>query len=239
MSRLAAAGVGTVEIFLNTFSELEESYLKDLKTLLGESGVVSLHPFTSGLEPFLFFTDYDRRYCDGIELYKRYFQACAFLGARYLVFHGDRKDSAFEQALYFERFARLNDCAKTFGVELLQENVARCRSNSPAFVTAMRAYLRDKVGFVLDTKQCLRSGTTADEMLEAMGNCVQHVHISDSAPGFDCLPPGKGTFDFAGFYRKLKKNSYRGAVLIELYRQNYSDEEELLASFENLNKNFR
>ena len=177
VSRLAAAGIDTVEIFFNTFSELDPTFIAQLKKTLGEIEVVSIHPFTSGFEPFLFFTGYDRRYQDGIELYKRYYQACAALGARYLVFHGDRRESDFAQELYFERFAQLDSIARTFGVQLLQENVARCRSNSPAFLRAMREYLHQEVGFVLDTKQCLRSGTTAFEVLETMGGvCPTHSH---------------------------------------------------------------
>lgn len=234
VSRLAAAGIGTVEIFLNTFSELDPAYIVQLKQILGETEVVSVHPFTSGLEPFLFFTGYDRRYQDGIELYKRYYQACAALGARYLVFHGDRRESGFAQELYFERFAQLDSIARTFGVQLLQENVARCRSNSPAFLRAMREYLHQEVGFVLDTKQCLRSGTTAFEVLESMGACVRHVHISDSTPQFDCLPPGKGDFAFDRFVQTLEEIGFEGAVLIELYRQNYGEEQELLSSYQNL-----
>ena len=230
VSRLAAAGIDTVEIFFNTFSELDPTFIAQLKKSLGEIEVVSIHPFTSGFEPFLFFTGYDRRYQDGIELYKRYYQACAALGARYLVFHGDRRESDFAQELYFERFAQLDSIARTFGVQLLQENVARCRSNSPAFLRAMREYLHQEVGFVLDTKQCLRSGTTAFEVLETMGACVQQ---------FDCLPPGKGNFAFDRLVQKLEEIGYEGAVLIELYRQNYSDEQELLSSYQNLRSLFK
>ena len=60
VSRLAAAGIDTVEIFFNTFSELDPTFIAQLKKTLGEIEVVSIHPFTSGFEPFLFFTGYDR-----------------------------------------------------------------------------------------------------------------------------------------------------------------------------------
>ena len=48
LSALRGAGVETVEIFLNTFSELELSYTERLRSVLQDAGMraAALHPFT-------------------------------------------------------------------------------------------------------------------------------------------------------------------------------------------------
>ena len=44
-----------------------------------------VHPYTSFAEPNFFFSDYPRRFDDGLELYKQYFHASAEFGARFFV----------------------------------------------------------------------------------------------------------------------------------------------------------
>lgn len=63
-----------------------------------------------------------------------------------------------------------------------------------------------------------------------MGPALAHVHISDNAPGRDCLPPGQGSFDFPRLFAQLRELSYQGAVILELYRNNFKDPEELVRS---------
>ncbi len=55
--------------------------------------IVSLHPYSSGYEPFLLYSAYARRFEDGKALYTRFFEAAAELGASIVVMHGDRQDS--------------------------------------------------------------------------------------------------------------------------------------------------
>ena len=56
--RLQTAGVQYLELFFNTFSEIEPAYLKALKSQLDATGakVLAFHPFTSSMEPFFFST---------------------------------------------------------------------------------------------------------------------------------------------------------------------------------------
>ena len=97
LSALRGAGVETVEIFLNTFSELELSYTERLRSVLQDAGMraAALHPFTSGMETFFFASEYGGRLEDGLRIYRRYFEICRVLGIPRVVFHGDYSQTPF------------------------------------------------------------------------------------------------------------------------------------------------
>ncbi|MBQ9938674.1 MAG: sugar phosphate isomerase/epimerase [Oscillospiraceae bacterium] len=238
VGQIADWKISAAEVFVNTVSELERDFIKRIRRRFDEGGVkvTSLHPFTSGLEPLLFFSEYDRRFLDSVELYKRYFEAAAELGAKYFVLHGERKESVFDKRKGYERIALLDKAAKEFGIRVAQENVSRCRSAKPDYIREMREYLGGDVKFVLDLKQCIRSEVSVYDMLDAMGECVAHVHVSDSDEEHDCLPIGCGNFDFAKLFGKLQAQNYDGALVMELYRHNYGETEELRVAVEKLSK---
>ena len=231
---LVSHQVPYIEIFLNTFSELEVPFVKRLQEILkqGMTQVVSLHPFTSGMEPLLFFSNYKRRFEDGVCLYQHYFEFCNRIGAKYLIFHGAHKDVLCEDNLYFERFDKLNEYAKSAGIELLQENVARCKSRNIDFIQRMKKQLGDSVHFTLDTKQCIRSEVSPIEMLKVMGEQVRHIHFSDRKGQQDCLLPGEGDGKIFGLLPILKKQNYQGAVFIEVYRQSYQEYSEIIQGYQ-------
>ena len=69
-------------------------------------------------------------------------------------------------------------------------------------------------------------------MVRAMGSRICHVHISDHNDTQDCLPIGKGNYDLTGFLRNLRESfGFDGAVIQELYRNNYGDIGELLEGY--------
>ena len=236
--QLSGLNVQYIELFLNTFQELEKPYADVLRQSIEAAGmqVVSFHPFTSGMESFFFASAYDRRMEDGITLYRRLFESAAGYGAKVFVFHGDYKTSPFPFEKYCENFARLARAAQEYGLTLCQENVVRCKCGSLENIRRMRQLLGGQVHFALDLKQAIRSGEDIFEMCEAMGSSLAHVHISDSAPGRECLPPGQGSFDFARFFSQLEKLSYQGAVVIELYRGDFSNPDQLQQSVHFLKK---
>lgn len=231
LKKVVETGVPCTEIFINTFSELEPDYVKELKGILlcGCTEVVSFHPFTSYLEPSFFFGDYDRRFRDGMEMYKRFFNVAAELGARYFVMHGAYIHHPLAIRDYIERYYKLHKLANSFGIKLAQENVGRCMSRDPKLFREMAKAIPD-VNFVLDLKQIQRSDGTLEDFIDAMGNRIVHLHLSDSLVGMDCLPIGKGTFDFKGFFNTLVNLGYEGDAVLELYRSNYKDYNELVDS---------
>ncbi|HIQ58239.1 MAG TPA: sugar phosphate isomerase/epimerase [Candidatus Merdivicinus intestinavium] len=228
---LAAARIPAAEVFFNAPSELAPAFLRKLRDTLDAGGtrVVSVHPFTSGLEPLLFFSEYRRRFEDGVEMYRRFFEAAAFLGASYVVLHGDRKEGKLPREEYFARYRALDEAAREHGVRLVQENVGRCRGGSAEFLAAMRKALPEAL-FVLDLKQARRAGEDPLALLRLLGKAVAHVHMSGCGPEGDCLPLHRGCFRPEEFLAELKRQGFSGAAVMELYREGYGEYGELAES---------
>ena len=237
LAAVVEGGADCTEIFFNAFSELTPAFLGQLQTILagGRTQVVSIHPFTSGMEPMLFFGDYPRRMEDGLEMYKLYFQALATLGGRYLVLHGAYQKKTTSYAQYLEAYGRLDELAKSFGVRISQENVGRCMSSQPALFRALRQAFPDAC-FTLDLKQCLRCDYALEDFLDAMGPNLCHLHLSDADDRRDCLPVGEGSFDFASFLGRMHRAGYQGDGVLELYNHNYSQPDELWDSVRSIQK---
>lgn len=236
LDRLLALGFRHIEVFFNTESETALDYLRELKGKIEAAGasITSIHPYLSGTEPYLLFSQYERRYRDGLRQYERLFEAAAYLGAPYVVMHGDRREGVLPAEESIGRFEGVYDLGSTYGVTLLQENVVRFRSSDVAYIRQMRRQLGDKAHFVFDFKQCRRSGYTPAEVIDAMGDRVAHVHLSDGTAEKDCLPPGKGTADLRKVLSSLKQQGFDGAVILELYRTNFRKPEELWESMQHL-----
>jgi len=223
------------EVFFNSHSELETEYVKKLKSILGGTEALSIHPFTSGFETFMLFSDYERRADDLIEYYKRYFEAANILGADVLVLHGARRESNCSEGLYFERYNRLFEAGKSFGVTVAQENVARCKSGDIDFLRRMKKALPD-AKFTLDLKQGRRASTGSLELVKALGDSICHIHISDGDFANPCLAIGEGEENFGAFFKSLSDIGYDKGVILELYRWNFKEKQELSQSFQKLLK---
>ena len=229
--QLAVNGVGCVELFVNTHSELRKSFVHGLSKLMQRFDMTcpSVHPFTCEIEPLMFFSDYERRMTDAMEYYKLYFQFMNIVGADIFVFHGGKGDKGKEH--YCERYSKLYRLGKEFGVTVAVENVTRCQSRSSAFIRDISAILGGEFAFVLDTKQAIRAGETPMAFLDAAGKNVVHVHISDSGELGDCLPIGKGNFRFKPFFDKLNSLNPDANVILELYRSSFNSISDLISSY--------
>lgn len=230
-STLISMGFRTYEVFINTFSELREDYLKKFRMTADENGcrIYSVHPFTSGYENFLLFSSYERRFEDTLELYRNYFHACNVLGAELFVLHGRRSDkTSISDEEFFERYLRLFRLGRQFGVTVLQENVNLFSSDSPEFIRRMRRACGEECAFVLDIKQAVRGGVDPCEVCGAMGDKVRHIHINDNNTSSDCLLPGFGTMDYPKFLAQLKKTGFNGCLMTEVYRKSFNGSGDLL-----------
>ncbi|GHU81166.1 AP endonuclease [Clostridia bacterium] len=232
---LCALDIGATEIFINAASELTPDFIRELKKAADGGGVdiLSLHPYTSGFESLYFFSDYERRFRDGMELYKSYYEAANLLGAEIVVFHGAADHYSGGMERYCERFGLLAEDARRYGVDLCHENVSRCVGKAPGFFAAM-ARLLPGAEFVLDIKQAKRAGEDPMEFVDAMGAALRHVHFSDHDDSNFCLVPGKGTFNTAKFLSAIRKNGFDGGVIVELYRENFEDIVEIMAGYQQL-----
>ncbi|MDR2558345.1 MAG: sugar phosphate isomerase/epimerase [Oscillospiraceae bacterium] len=240
--RLAQQGFRNVEIFINCDMELENPVRAELLRVVREyeMNILSVHP-VPGWENFYLFSDYERRKLQFMNTYERYFEFMNELGAEIMVFHGSNKISRRSDELYIARFAELCALAGKYKITVAQENVAYCKSGSLDFLAKMKKELGAK--FTLDMKQALRSGYSPFQILEKLGENIVHIHASDNCgvlgsesfgDNSDCLPIGCGNFDFAGFFAKLKDFGYNKGIILELYRENFSDSAELKESVEKL-----
>lgn len=240
LDTLIGSGFRIVEIFFNSFSELEPEFLERLRRRISESSceVVSIHPFLSGIEPFLMFSNYERRFYDTVDFYEKFYKAAQFLGAKKLVLHGgtfpDRYKLSDEE--YCRRFEILAERGERFGVETLHENVNKFRASSPEFISAMREIIPNRAKFTLDIKQAVRSGQNPLEILRAMGSGLKHIHINDNTNDSDCVLPLCGTFDYTEFFNECRKIGYDGDFIIEVYRTNFNNVQELSESAVNLSR---
>lgn len=235
---LTALNFKTIEIFFNSFSELEPQFIDTVNNELNKNSctVASVHPFTSAFESFMFFSRYTRRFEDSVLYYDMFFRAAQQLGAKKLVLHGGRLEDAYKLSdeEYCRRFALISQQAKKFGIRLLHENVRGHRACSPEFITKMKRLIPQYAAFVLDIKQAIRSGCKPIELVKAMGGSLEHIHINDNTPDSDCLLPGFGYFDFLEFFKAVKDTGYDGEAIIEVYRANFENENDIKNSLEYL-----
>ncbi len=235
---LLEQGYRCFEVFINSFSEMERPFLSELKAMGEHYGAkfVSVHPFTSMYEKSLLFGSYPRRTEDGFAFYMKYMEAAAFLGAKHVVIHGI--GGHLEPKAYWERFGELYRRAASTGARPAQENVRWFPEADPAFMKGMREYLGDDCGFVLDVKQCRVTGYPIEDMIEAMGDKLKHVHLSDARGEKTCLLPGAGDFDMEGFRRQLERAGFDGSIVTEVYREVFGELDELGQSRAALEKAF-
>ncbi len=236
LETLGKLGVKTTEVFINSPSEMTLEYAKKLNFLRNEYGIkiMSLHPFSSFAETVMLFSEYEQRFTDTLEYYKNIFDVTASIGAEITVIHGSRLPGKISHAEYFERFARMIEEGRKFGITVAQENVNNHFSENPDFLKEMRSYLGDKFKTVFDVKQAKRAGFDPIEFAEEFAKNTVHVHLSDHKDGFDCLPPMTGDFDFAKLFDIMKAADYKGGYVIELYRHNFGTPDELIGSMNGL-----
>lgn len=232
LREIAQRGIKTAEIFFNCNTEFEGEIFGEITSIVNDYSmeISSVHPFSSPMETVYLFTDYDRRVDEIMDKYRRYFEAMNRLGAKIFVLHGALQSAKIDKPLYAERLYGLTRAGYEFGITVAQENVCYCKSHSVEFLTYLSEQLGEDAHFVLDIKQAVRSGISPFDIIDVLGKKIVHYHISDHRQGADCLPVGEGDFDFARFINTLESLDYNGALIVELYRENYNDYDQLIRS---------
>ena len=236
---IASQGVQLSEIFFNANCELQPPFIKQLREIKDEYGITlsSIHPTMSLAESFVLFSNYDRRFNEGIEAFKRYGEIAAELGAKYVIMHGGKYNGTMDNHGYFDRFARVSEVVRQNGATLLQENVVNFRAGSIDSLRDMSDYLGDDVNFCLDVKQSIRGGYSPYEVLTLLGPKIKHLHLSDHNEQHDCmLPCEEGNFDFKKFLSAATACGYAGDSVIEVYRSAFREPDELFLAHRNLLK---
>ena len=229
LTQLGEMGVHDAEIFFNARCEARGPILSEIDEIRRRYGISirAIHPFFTFAEPTLLFSRYRRRMQDGFDLYAELCEACHTLDCGILVLHGEKEPFALSDEEYIERFGLLAQKVQSEGIVLTQENVVRFRSQSPAFLRKMADGLGDLFRMTLDVKQAVRSGIDPLSLCREFADKTVHVHLSDHGEAGDCLPVGKGDFDFLTLFRILNEAGFSGDPVVELYRRCYQDPKEL------------
>lgn len=237
VDQIIQLGYRKAEIFLNSECEFAPDYIDALRSRLDFGGVevLSVHPYTSAIEALFFFTAYPRRADDALKLYERYFAMAERLGARYFTLHGDRNItggelSAIPKDLHIEVLSRMADIAAQYGITITQENVSWCASRSPEYIRMLRESLGERIGFTLDVKQARRAQVSIYDYLDAMGDRLLNIHISDHTEKNTCLLPGDGIMDYQQFAERLRQIGYNGALILEVYSTAFDDIRQIASS---------
>ena len=168
---------------------------------------------------------------------KRAIEATAEAGGKICVVHPDNHKSAEENA---ELYMSLLPFAKGCGVKLAAENMwnwnneaqiaapAAC-SDPKSFLAHLNAVNDDYLVACLDIGHAEMKGldTSAPEMIHALGNRLQALHIHDNDKIHDShKPPFTMDIDFHAVAKALKEIGYNGYLTLEAdsYMKDYSAE---------------
>ena len=232
IEKLCYNGVKDVEIFFNSPCELDDSFVDLLLQKKTEYGLnfISMHPFGSFTESFMFFSSYERRMQDYLPLYRRFFEVANKLGIHIFVVHGAQIPGSISDDEYCERYSRMIDIANEYDVIFAHENVVHYRSGKPEYLEMMKNNIGSRFRTVLDIKQARREGYSPYEFIDRLGDSICHVHLSDYSDEIDCLAPGKGNFDFTRLFQKFNSIGYKGDYIVELYSKSFDNEDEIYTS---------
>lgn len=235
LEAVALTGAKYTEVFFNTDSELDEEYVYRLKSIADENGiqVISVHPFTSAIETFMFWAKSDYKLADSIKYYEKYFRACQILGAKYVVIHGCHISSEYmDMKKYTEILNQLSRRAREYDVYICQENVVNFKCGYIDNLIEMKKYADEDIRYVFDIKQAVRAKQDIYRLIDFMGEKISHVHISDFNNMHNSLLPGTGVFDYSKMFDYISEKYNVNDVLIEVYNENITEEYGLSDSLE-------
>ena len=238
---LNGLGVPCAEVFLTSFSEYGKEFGGLLASKKGDLKINSVHALNTEFEPQLF-SAHPRVQTDAYAWAEKVLQAANALQAPYYTFHGTARIKRAARSGENDNFSKMIDgfqgivsaCEK-YGVKLCLENVEWATYNRVGVFDKLKKEL-PTLGGVLDIKQARISGYPYEDYLAEMGERLAYVHVSGyDGQGKMCLP-GKGTFDFDTLVKRLQDVGFDGALLIEVYTNDYGDERELKNSIDFLDE---
>ena len=163
---------------------------------------------------------------EGEALLRRALEISGILGAKICVIHQLKLVSPAENAVFFKR---LEPTARKAGVKIALENLwnwdgendcakkVAC-SNHESFLEYLKVLPEDLFVACVDTSHAGMKGldTSPVQMIDALGERVQALHLSDSDYRFDQhWMPYTMHYNFEEIIGALKRNGYRGDITFE------------------------
>ena len=174
---------------------------------------------------------------DSVSLYEKYFEACNYLGCKYVVIHGCfNKHKYMNMERYCHNLNVLSRKAREYGVYLSQENVYKYKCGYIENIKEFIQYADEDIKFTFDIKQAVKSRQSIYKILDLTKDRISHVHISDYKGSKHSLVPFTGSFNYERFFDYLKENTKAEAALVELYSPMIESEKQLLDVLQKLDK---
>lgn len=249
IAEIGKLGVKNAEIFFSCLGEYEPSFAKQIKKILSDYGIkmVSVHAMPTQFEPQLF-SFHPKQYKEALDIYSRVLDAGAILGAEVYVFHGpihlkQAKKLDIDMEFAAERADKIADMAAERNIAFCYENVHWCWFKKPEFARNLLKYCdNDNLCFTLDLKQAAQSGYSPGEFIDAMGDRLKHIHlcdyIIDKEKGIIPVAPFCGEADFEVLRSRLNEQNYGGCLMLEIYKDNYKDYDNLKSIYDKVDKYF-
>ena len=229
---LKGLGISCIEIFLTTYSEYTKEFAAVLRDRSEGMTVNSVHLLTTQFEPQLF-GGHPRAREDAFKILRGAMASAQIFRAGNYTFHGLTRLKRNSSLPPLENMAAglnaISDSCREYGVRLCLENVHWAMYSEPGLFRKLAPLCPDLAG-VFDIKQARLSHYPYPMYLKDMEGRISHVHLTDvNDAGKICLP-GKGNTDFAELIKRLKDIGFDGAMLIEVYPQDYGQYVELKQS---------
>ncbi len=238
ISRIDDLGAKICEVFLECPSEYTTEYGELLLKNKGDLKVHSVHVATLTFETELF-SPFDRAYADAERTFQNVLKIAKTLGANFYTMHGRariKKGGDYDD--YFKngkRLERLCDFASNYDVCICLENVPWALYNRVGYFKEIKKYAPNLLA-TLDVKQARLSGFSYADYIKEMGEKLKTVHLSDVDENGKIRLPGQGVFDFEDLFKRLKDVGFDGGMLIEVYKDDFKSDIEIVESLEFLNE---
>ncbi|MBQ7348381.1 MAG: sugar phosphate isomerase/epimerase [Clostridia bacterium] len=231
-------GVKTAEVFFESYCEYNKAFGEFLKTCKGNMDIHSVHTLTTQFEPQLYSVN-ERAQNDSFKILNGVMQASKEIGAKYYTFHGGARIKRTPLVLDFHRIGKItqqiiNTC-KSYGVTLAYENVHWSYYNYVGFYKSLKERT-EGLKATLDIKQARQSGIDYSQFIKEMGEDIVTVHLSDIDDNGKMCLPGKGVTDFNDLFKRLSNVGFDGALILEVYKNDFTELGELFQSLEFVNE---
>jgi sugar phosphate isomerase/epimerase len=229
--------IPVAEVFLESYCEYANDFGKILQQRKGDIKVHSVHTLTTQFEPQLYSIN-ERAQNDAFKLLDMTMSTAKMIDATYYTFHGGARFKKTPFVINFERVGEITkkimDVCSHHGVTLAYENVHWAYYNYIGFFTELKKRVPN-LKATFDVKQARQSGIDYREFIDEMGESIVTAHLSDvDASGKMCLP-GRGVTDFNDMFTRLCDKGFDGALIMEVYQNDFQSYRELFDSFGYIN----
>lgn len=230
--------INACEVFLESFCEYNKKFGKLVAKSKGDVKVHSFHTLTTQFEPQLYSIN-ERAQKDSFVFLEDALKCAKQMGASYYTFHGGARFKKTPIVIDFDRVSKITqriiDTCDNYGIKLAYENVHWCYYNYIGFFKTLKSITKGLKG-TLDIKQARQSGIDHNLFIEEMASDIVTVHLSDvDSNGKMCLP-GKGITDFTDLFKRLQGVGFDGALLLEVYKNDFNNIAELYESLDYVNE---